>query len=63
VPLIKISELLKQASILAENGDWDALSGTCRQISNQNAAKQNLFAAASYLDGKASRYDKVRQTT
>jgi len=39
VPLVKIRELLKQASDLAENGYWDELSTVCRQMSSTNSAK------------------------
>jgi hypothetical protein len=52
VPLVKIRELLKQATDLAENGYWDDLSVVVNQIARQNDARGNLFAAAAYLSGK-----------
>ena len=50
VPLVKIRELLKQASQLSEDGYWDELATVCRQISEANGAKENLLNAAKYLD-------------
>ena len=52
VPLLKIRALLTQASALAEDGAWDELSATCRQIAKANDAKGNLLAAAAYLTGR-----------
>ena len=52
VPLVKIRELLRQATDLAENGYWDDLTVVVNQITRQNDARGNLFAAAAYLSGK-----------
>ena len=52
VPLVKIRELLRSATDLAENGYWDDLTVVVNQIVRQNDARGNLFAAASYLSGK-----------
>jgi hypothetical protein len=51
-PLVKIAELLKQASEFAENGYWDDLTVVVNQIQRQNDARGNLFAAAAYLTGR-----------
>ena len=59
VPLVKIRELLKQATQLAENGYWDELSTVCRQISETNGAKENLLNAAKYLDAREE--EKAKQ--
>ena len=52
VPLVKIRELLRSATDLAENGYWDDLTVVVNQIVRQNDARGNLFAAAAYLSGK-----------
>lgn len=52
VPLLKIIGLLNQASELAENGYWEDLTVVVNAIKKTNDARGNLFAAASYLNGR-----------
>lgn len=52
VPLVRSRELLRRATVLAEEGSWEELNSTVNRVTGPpNDVKENLFKAAAYLSG------------
>ncbi len=60
VPIVRSRELLRRATKLAEEGEWEELNSTVNAVTGPpNDVKDNLFKAAAYLSG--SREQKARE--
>jgi len=52
VPVVRSRELLRRATVLAEEGSWEELNSTVNRVTGPpNDVKENLFKAAAYLSG------------
>ena len=52
VPVVRSRELLRRATVLAEDGSWEELNSTVNRVTGPpNDVKENLFKAAAYLRG------------
>lgn len=60
VPIVRSRELLRRATKLAEEGEWEELNSTVNAVTGPpNDVKENLFKAAAYLSG--SQEQKARE--